>query len=134
MFCLFSCFIFWRCLFFLLVDSKNYCLLCNINDAEKVVTRITLLFKILLLPILSLRFLFLLYAIIGISWSVFFILGLICNKCQFLSMIYLMLGRALLNFSTSGIIVLFGILGFEINKASLVTSDVLLGSVGKCST
>ena len=43
--------------------------------------RITLLFKILLLLIISLRFLFLLYAVIGLSLNAFFNLVLICNKC-----------------------------------------------------
>ena len=43
--------------------------------------RITLLFKILLLPIISLGFPFLLYAIIGLSSNAVLSLGLICNKC-----------------------------------------------------
>ena len=37
-----------------------------------------------------------------------------------------MFGRVMLNFSTSGILGLFAVYGFEVNKASLVTSDILL--------
>ena len=114
---------FWRCLLFLLVDSKDYHVLYHMGFFL-----ITLLFKILLFPIISLRFLFLLCAIIGLSGNVFFSLGLICNEYQCLSMISLMFGRVLLNFSTSGILRLFAIFGFEINKASLATSDILLNN------
>ena len=125
---------FWRCLFFLLFDSKDYRVLCNMGYRKGasflLFFRITLFFKILLLPIISLRFLFFLCAIIGLSWKVFLRVGLICNKCQRLSMVSLMFGRVLLNFSSSGILVFFffffAIFGFEVNKASLVTSDILL--------
>ena len=41
-------------------------------------------------------------------------------------MISLMFDRVLLNFSTSGILGLFDIFDFEVNKASLDTSDILL--------
>ena len=41
-------------------------------------------------------------------------------------MIFLTFGKVLLNFSTSGILGLFTIFYFEINKASLVTSDIRL--------
>ena len=104
---IFLCFLFflfynfWRRLFFPLVDNKDYHVLCNMGFFSASFFLITLLFKILLLPIISLRFLFLLYAIIGFSWNVFFSLGLICNKCQCSSMIFLMFGKVLLNFSTS---------------------------------
>ena len=37
-----------------------------------------------------------------------------------------MFGIVMLNFSTSGILGLFTVFGFEVNKASLVTSDILL--------
>ena len=73
---------------------------------------ITLSFKTLLLPIISLIFLFLVYAVIGLPWNAFFSLGLICNKCQCSSMIFLMFGRVLLNFSTNGILGLFCIFVF----------------------
>ena len=96
---------FLKMFFFLLFDSKDYRVLCNMGYRKGasflLFFRITLFFKILLLPIISLRFLFLLYAIIGFSWNVFFSLGLICNKCQCSSMIFLMFGKVLLNFSTS---------------------------------
>ena len=68
---------------------------------------ITLVFKILLLPIIFLRFLFFFYAIIGFSWNLFFSLGLICNKFQCSSVIFLMFGKVLFNFSTSRILVIF---------------------------
>ena len=41
-------------------------------------------------------------------------------------MIFLMFGRVLLNFSTNGIVGLFAIFGFEVNKASFVTSGIRL--------
>ena len=86
---------------------------------------ITLLFKILLLPIIFLRFLFLLYPNVGLLWNEFFSLSFfICNKCQYLSMISLIFGRVLFNFITSWILGLFAIFSFEFNKASFVTSDI----------
>ena len=102
---------FLKMFFFLLFDSKDYRVLCNMGFRKGasflLFFRITLFFKILLLPIISLRFLFFLYAIIGLSWKVFFRVGLICNKCQCFSMVSLMFGRVLLNFSSSGILVFF---------------------------
>ena len=94
---------FWRRLFFPLFDNKDYYVLCNMGYRKGAffLLSFSLMLKILLLPIISLRFLFLLYAIIGFSWNVFFSLGLICNKCQCSSMIFLMFGKVLLNFSTS---------------------------------
>ena len=41
-------------------------------------------------------------------------------------MIFLMFGRVLLNFSTSGILNLFAIFSFDVDKASLVTFDIWL--------
>ena len=41
-------------------------------------------------------------------------------------MIFLMFSKVLLNFSTSGILGLFGIFGFEVSKASIVISDIRL--------
>lgn len=38
----------------------------------------------------------------------------------------LMFGRVTLNFSTTGILGLFAIFGFEVKKASLATYDILL--------
>ena len=73
-----------------------------------------------MLPIISLRFLFFLYPIIGLSWNIFFSLGFIYNKCQCLSMISLMFGRVLLNFSTSGILGLFAVFGFELMNLPLL--------------
>ena len=118
-------------MFFLLVDSKDYRAMRVIGcrkGASFLLSffRITLLFKILLLAIVSLRFLFLLYAIIGLSGNAFLRLGLIYEKCQCLSMIFLMFGRVLLNFSNSEILSLFAIFEFEVNKASLVTSNIQL--------
>ena len=129
-FCVFFLFHnFWRCLFF--VDNKDYHVLCNMGyrKGASFLLSFSLLpccLKILLLPIISLRFLFLLYAIIGFPWNAFFSLGLIYNKCQFSSMIFLMFGKVLLNFSTSKILGLFAIFCFEFNKAFLVTSDIWL--------
>ena len=40
-------------------------------------------------------------------------------------MISLMFGRVLLSFSTGGILNLFAIFDFEVNKIFLVTSDIL---------
>ena len=118
---------FWRRLFFLLVDSKDYHVLCNAGYRKSVffcfLFLIALLFKIIFLAIISLRLLFLLYAIIGLSCNAFFSLGLICNKYQCSSMYSLMFGRFLLSFGTSGILGLFGVFCFEVNKASFVTSD-----------
>lgn len=45
----------------------------------------------------------------------FFSLGLICNRCQSLSMIFVMFKRVLLNFSAIGIRGLFGFFGFEVH-------------------
>ena len=130
----FSCFITFDFCFFYLLTAKIIasCVTCA---TEKVLLfysfffRITLLFKILLLPIISLRFLLLLYASSGFSQNAFFSLGLICNKCQCLSnkpRVLLNFCRVLLNFSTSGILGLFAVFGFEVNKASLVASNILL--------
>ena len=84
-----------------------------------------LLFKILLLPIIFLRFLFLLYPNVGLLWNEFFsLLFFICNKWQYLSMTSLIFGRVLFNFITSWILGLFTIFSFEYNKASFVTSDI----------
>ena len=93
---------FWRCLFFLLVDSDDYRVLCNTGYRKCASYLIS--FFVLLLKILSLsrilRFPFLLYAIIGLSCNAFFNLGLlICSKCQCLSMLFLMFGRGLLKLS-----------------------------------
>ena len=103
---------FLKMFFFLLFDSKDYRVLCNMGYRKGasflLFFRISLFFKILLPPIISLRFLFFLCAIIGLSWKVFLRVGLICNKCQRLSMVSLMFGRVLLNFSSSGILVFFG--------------------------
>ena len=41
-------------------------------------------------------------------------------------MIFLMSGKVLLNFSTSGILGLFAIFCFQVNKVSLVTSAIRL--------
>ena len=41
-------------------------------------------------------------------------------------MIFLMFGKVLLNFGTSRILGLFAIFCFELNKVSLVTTDILL--------
>ena len=67
----FSCFIiFADVCFFLLVDSKDYLALHNIGYRKSVSFLLSFFvslccFKILLLPFISLRFLFLLYAIIA---------------------------------------------------------------------
>ena len=115
---------FWRCLFFLLADSKVMASYATWATKRCFFSafffRITLFFKIILPLIISLRFLFLFFAIIGISWNHFSL------KYRCLSMISLMFGRVLLNFSTCGILCLFAIFGFEVNKASLVTSNILL--------
>ena len=105
---------FWRCLLFVLVDSNDY----QWHGLQKrgffspFFFLITLSFKILLLPSISLGFLFLVYAIIGLPWNAFFSLGLICNKCQCPSMIFSMFGKVLLNFTTNGILGLFSIFVF----------------------
>ena len=102
---------FLKMFFFLLFDSKDYRVLCNMGYRKGasflLFFRISLFFKILLPPIISLRFLFFLCAIIGLSWKVFLRVGLICNKCQRLSMVSLMFGRVLLNFSSNGILFFF---------------------------
>ena len=120
-FCMFFLFYdFWRCFFFLLFDSKDYRVLCNMGYRKGasflLFFRISLFFKILLPPIISLRFLFFLCAIIGLSWKVFLRVGLICNKCQCLSMVSLMFGRVLLNFSSNGILFFFFFLLFLVLK------------------
>ena len=71
-FCMFFLFYnFWRRLFFPLVENKHYHILCNMGYFSAFFFLITLLFEILLLSIISLRFLYLLYAIIGFSWNAF---------------------------------------------------------------
>ena len=120
-FCTFFLFYnFWRCLFSQFSDSKDYHVL---RLAKKVFLFFFLfshyfLLKILFLASFSLTFLFLLYAIIGLSWNTFFSLGLICNKCQYLSITFSMFGKVLLNFSTSAILGLFAIFGFEVNNVN----------------
>ena len=122
----FSCFVtFEGVFFFLSVDS----VLCNMSYRKGypfLFSFFITLFKILFLCIISLRFLFFLYAVIGLRRNAFFSVGLICNKCHCLSMIFLMFGRVLLNFSTSGILNLFAIFGFDVDKAYLVTFDIWL--------
>ena len=104
-FCMFCPFYsFWIRLFFSLVDNKDYHVLCNMDyrKGASFLLSFSLLLVVLnlILPIISLRFLFVLYAIIGFLWNRFFSLGLICNKCQCSSMTFLMFGKILLNFST----------------------------------
>ena len=41
-------------------------------------------------------------------------------------MIFLVFSKVLLNFSTNVILVLFGTFGFQVNKASIVISDIQL--------
>ena len=122
MFCMFFLFYnFWRRLFFLLFDIKLCHVLCKKSYRKGVSffsfhpLIFTLMFKILLLPITSFRFLFLLYAIIGLSWNAFFSLELIHNKCQCSSVIFLIFGRVLLNCSTSGVLSLVAIFFFFFN-------------------
>ena len=125
-FCMFFLFCnFWRCFFFLSVDS----VLCNMSYRKGypfLFSFFITLFKILFLCIISLRFLFFLHAVVGLRRNAFFSVGLIWNKCHCLSMIFLMFGRVLLNFSTSGILNLFAIFGFDVDKAYLVTFDIWL--------
>ena len=102
-------------MFFLIVNSKDYCVLCDMGYRKGaflcfLFLFLSLLLKLLLLLIISLRFLFS-YAIIGLSCNAFFSLGF---------------GRALFNFSASRILGLFAISSFDIDKVSLVTSDILL--------
>ena len=53
-------------------------------------------------------------------------------KCQCLSIHFLIFGRILFNFNTSGILGFLAIFGFEVSKVSLDTSDVRLNwSVNK---
>ena len=124
---------------FITFEDASFFFLLNTNIIWSYVTRvtekeflfffffcITLLFRISLLPIISLRFLLLLYIIIGLSWNIFFNVGLRCNKCRCLSMIFLKFGKFLLNFSTSGILGLFAIFGFDVKKASFFMSDIQL--------
>ena len=127
----FSCFIIFDDVCFFHLLTKKIITSCVTWATENVLLFcffpfITLLLKILLLPIISLRFLFLLYAIIGFPWKAFFSLGLICNKCECSSMTFFLFGKVLFNVSTSGILGLFAIFCFEVNKASLVTSDIWL--------
>ena len=124
LFSIFSLFYnFWRCLFFLLVDSKDYCM--GLTWATEkcfffFFFRFTWFFKILLFPMIYLRVLCLLHAFIRVSWNVFFSLVLISNKYQCLTMISLMFFRYLMNLSTGGILGLFALFGFEVSKGSLV--------------
>ena len=84
--------------------------------------------------LLFLRFVFLLYAIIGLSVNTSFSLGLICNKCQCLSMIFLNFSKVLLNFSASGILLNdldYGEVGPK-NSSDMLVSDIL--SLVTCSS
>ena len=121
---------FLKMFFFLLFDSKDYRVLCNMGYRKGasflLFFRISLFFKILLPPIISLRFLFFLCAIIGLSWKVFLRVGLICNKCQCLSMVSLMFGRVLLNFSSNGILFFFFFLFFLFLVLKLIKLPLLL--------
>ena len=102
-FCMFFLFYnFWKLLFFLHVDSKDYCVLWNTGYRKR--ASFLLSFFVLLCCLKSYWFIFILYVIIGLSWNLFFSLALICNKRQRLSMISLMFDRVLLNFSASGIL------------------------------
>ena len=129
--CIFCCFITFQDDYFIYLLKAKVIASCATWATERwffltFSFRITLLFKIVLLPYICLRFLFLLYAMTDLSWKVVFSLGLICNKCHCLSVISLMFGRVQLNFSTSGILCMFVIFNFVKNKASLVTSGILL--------
>ena len=93
-----------------------------------------LLSKILLTPIMSLRFLFLLNVKIGSSAKIYFNFGSICKICQFLSIIVLRSGRVLLYVTVSGkhpvldVLLLFSnsFLGIVITRLICVVVSVLL--------
>ena len=93
-----------------------------------------LLSKSLLPPIMSLRFLFLLNAKIGVSAKISFNFGSICKICQYLSIIVLRSGRILLYVTVSGkrsvldVYILFSnsFLGIVIARLICVVVSVLL--------
>ena len=87
----FSCF-FFSCFYFLTGNiTSSYATWATEKSASFMLSLFLLPRSLKLLPIISFRFLFLFYAIIGLSWNAIFSLGLICNKCQCSSIIFLML-------------------------------------------
>ena len=94
--------------------------------------RITLLFFIVVCPIRSLRFLFLLYAMNGLSVKDVPSSWLIFNISQCLSIALLMLGRLLLNVVMNGILVVF-VLVFGISRSSRDLPSAFENWLCRCS-
>ena len=116
--------------FSLLVDIKDYRILCNVGYTKGASFLLSFLYYFVIQNLIASYYFFeISIPLVCYYWSLLkcnFSLGLICNKYQCLSKIFLMFGRVLLNLSTSGILSLFAFFGFEVNKAFLVTSDILL--------
>ena len=90
MLCMFFLFyIFWRCLFFLLVDKKDNLVLCNVGFRKDF--SFVFFFVFVIKNFIACYYFFdffEIYAIIGLSWNTFFSLGLIWNKYQYLSVFF----------------------------------------------
>ena len=130
-FAFFSCFITFEVNFFFFFNCKDYRVLHNMDYRKG--TSFLLSFFVLLSCLKSYCFLLFLWdsyssgMLLLVSFEMhFFSLGIICKNCLCLSIFSLMFGRVLWNFNTSEIFDLFVIFGFEVNKAFLVTFDILL--------